>query len=208
MPEALLNEPGPTDAELDATLGNVVTPPAHEQCAPNVEVCDLPDVEDGPPNPNLVQKGEPDESSRATLPHRVHLLLIDSSDSESSVSAAAMTATTQTHHKYYFFNGQRVFLYYENRLTIYLHPNHLGSTVMETAYDGAQRSNQQYYAFGVKRGGGGLLAENKYTGQKADGTGLYYYNARTQRVPDDPALGQFVSPDTLVLDASRVGDYN
>ncbi len=43
-----------------------------------------------------------------------------------------------------------------------------------------------------------------YTGQKADPTGLYYDNARD----DDPSLGQFVSSDTIVPDASRVGDYN
>ena len=56
--------------------------------------------------------------------------------------------------------------------------------------------------------GGTLPTDHRYTGQKADGTGLSSANARTQRVPDDPALGQFVSPDTLVLAASRVGDYN
>ena len=43
-----------------------------------------------------------------------------------------------------------------------------------------------------------------HTNQKADGTGLYYYNARYY----DPSLGQFVSPDTIVPDASRVLAYN
>ena len=43
-----------------------------------------------------------------------------------------------------------------------------------------------------------------YTGQKADGTGLLYMNARYY----DPALGVFLSPDTVVADAGTVIDYN
>ena len=42
------------------------------------------------------------------------------------------------------------------------------------------------------------------TGQKSDGTGLLYYNARYY----DPALGTFLSPDTVVPDAGVVADYN
>jgi RHS repeat-associated protein len=47
-------------------------------------------------------------------------------------------------------------------------------------------------------------AYSTYTGQKADGTGLLYYNARYY----DPALGMFLSPDTVVPDAGTVIDYN
>ena len=43
-----------------------------------------------------------------------------------------------------------------------------------------------------------------FTGQKEDGTGLLYYNARYY----DPALGNFISPDSLVPDAGMVVDYN
>ena len=46
--------------------------------------------------------------------------------------------------------------------------------------------------------------DHQYTGQKQDGTGLYYDNARYY----DPALGQFVSPDTLVPDASRAPTFD
>jgi len=42
------------------------------------------------------------------------------------------------------------------------------------------------------------------TGQKSDGTGLLYYNARYY----DPQLGTFLSPDTLVPDGGRVVDFN
>lgn len=43
-----------------------------------------------------------------------------------------------------------------------------------------------------------------FTGQKADGTGLLYLNARYY----NPTLGQFLSPDTLVPDAGVLFDYN
>jgi RHS repeat-associated protein len=44
----------------------------------------------------------------------------------------------------------------------------------------------------------------RFTGQKKDASGLYYYNARYY----SPDLGQFISPDTLVPDPSNVQDYN
>ncbi|MFZ1754285.1 MAG: RHS repeat-associated core domain-containing protein [Caldilineaceae bacterium] len=40
-----------------------------------------------------------------------------------------------------------------------------------------------------------LSTDRTFTGQKSDGTGLLYYNARYY----DPALGTFLSPDTMVL---------
>ena len=49
-----------------------------------------------------------------------------------------------------------------------------------------------------------METDRTYTGQKADGTGLLYYNARYY----DPALGTFLSPDTVVPDAGAVIDYN
>lgn len=42
------------------------------------------------------------------------------------------------------------------------------------------------------------------TGQKRDGAGLLYMNARYY----DPQLGAFISPDTIVPDAGLVIDYN
>ncbi len=49
-----------------------------------------------------------------------------------------------------------------------------------------------------------MVTEHKFTGQKLDGTGLQYYNARYY----DPAIGVFLSPDTLVPDATGVFSYN
>jgi RHS repeat-associated protein len=56
----------------------------------------------------------------------------------------------------------------------------------------------------VRTSSGNLQTDRTYTGQKQDGTGLLYYNARYY----DPALGTFLSPDTIVPDASAVIDYN
>jgi RHS repeat-associated protein len=44
----------------------------------------------------------------------------------------------------------------------------------------------------------------RFTGQKEDATGLYYYNARYY----DPALGTFISADSLIPDPNNFWDYN
>ena len=53
-------------------------------------------------------------------------------------------------------------------------------------------------------GSGSFQTDRTFTGQKSDGTGLHFYNARYY----DSALGVFLSPDTLVPDAGAVVDYN
>ncbi|MCB0184891.1 MAG: RHS repeat-associated core domain-containing protein, partial [Caldilineaceae bacterium] len=67
----------------------------------------------------------------------------------------------------------------------------LGSTVLETNSAGNQTAAMKYYAYGNTRNGA-VVTEHKYTGQKYDSTGLYYYNSRYY----DPAIGAFISPDT------------
>ncbi len=109
--------------------------------------------------------------------------------------------------KYYFFAGQRIAMNKGGTL-YYLHSDHLGSTVLTT--QGATTVSQQYCAYGRKRtgttcpGGNSLPTGHTFTGQKLDGTGLQYYNARYY----DPTIGAFISPDTVVPDASNVFDYN
>ncbi|MEZ4868020.1 MAG: hypothetical protein R3C14_42220 [Caldilineaceae bacterium] len=89
--------------------------------------------------------------------------------------------TGATITKYYYFNGQRVAMRVNGTLT-YLHSDHLSSTVMETNSSGGLSTDEKYYAYGRQRDSGSVTtAPNghpKYTGQKLDGTGLYYYNAR------------------------------
>ena len=85
-----------------------------------------------------------------------------------------------------------------------LHTDHLGSTVLTTNQGNAVVSNERYFAYGRTRYGGIGVTDHRFTGQKRDGTGLQYYNARYY----DPELGQFLSPDTLVPDPSNLFDYN
>ncbi len=49
-----------------------------------------------------------------------------------------------------------------------------------------------------------MVTDHKFTGQKLDGTGLMYFNARYY----DPVIGAFISPDTIVPDPSNLFDYN
>ena len=86
----------------------------------------------------------------------------------------------------------------------YLHTDHLGSVAAVTTSTGAWSTHQAYYAYGKKRGGGTLPTTVNYTGQRLDGSGLMYYQARFY----DPVVGTFVSPDSIVPDAGLVADYN
>jgi len=49
-----------------------------------------------------------------------------------------------------------------------------------------------------------VVTDHKFTGQKLDATGLQYYQSRYY----DPAIGTFISPDTVIPDATSVFGYN
>ncbi len=90
-----------------------------------------------------------------------------------------------------------------NSLT-YLPGDHLSSTSLTTSGSSVLAS-RAYYAYGTTHSSSGdLKTDRTYTGQKSDGTGLLYYNARYY----DPQLGTFLSPDTIVPEAGAVIDYN
>ena len=105
--------------------------------------------------------------------------------------------------KYYRFNGQVVAMR-KNGVLSYLHGDHLGSTVATSNSSGNFSGQEWYHAYGRYRGGHELGTENRFTGQKLDGAGLMYFNARYY----DPELGQFLSPDTLVPDPTNLFAWN
>ena len=109
--------------------------------------------------------------------------------------------TTAISH--YSFGGLRIAV--KRGSTLYhLHGDHLGSTSLTTA-GSAVEAHRTYYAYGAERSAtGDLRTDHTFTGQKRDATGLMYYNARYY----DPALGTFISPDSMVPGAGQVINYN
>ena len=115
-----------------------------------------------------------------------------------------MTGTATTAVSHYSFGGLR-FAVKRGTALHHLHGDHLGSTSLTTDTAGAATASRAYYAYGAERSSTGeLQTDRTFTGQKRDATGLMYYNARYY----DPALGTFVSPDSLVPDPGMVIDYN
>ena len=85
--------------------------------------------------------------------------------------------------------------------TYYYHTDHLRSSSVVTDASGYKVEEIYYYPFGQTRlDSGSVNLHHKYTGQEEDAeTGLYYYNARYY----DPAIGRFVSADTMVPDPTN-----
>ncbi len=95
---------------------------------------------------------------------------------------------------YYFLGGRLVALRKGTTLE-YVHQEHLSGTALSTDSLGAQKSAIKYLPFGETRSSKGTLGTARmFTGQRLDGTGLYFYNARYY----DPTIGRFISPDNLV----------
>ena len=114
-----------------------------------------------------------------------------------------VTGGVTTAISHYSFGGLRVAVKRGGAL-YHLHGDHLGSTSLTTAGSVVEAS-RAYYAYGSERAASGdLQTDRTFTGQKSDATGLLYYNARYY----DPALGAFISPDSLVPNPARVVDYN
>ena|GEM_PF-1194677 len=102
--------------------------------------------------------------------------------------------STGVKKQYYSFGGSTVAMRDSLGNLTYLHSDHLGSVSLATTSNGNIASQQYFDPWGkVKSGGIGQTSLN-YTGQRLDGTGLLYYNARYY----DPALGKFLTPDTEI----------
>lgn len=83
----------------------------------------------------------------------------------------------------------------QRKVTFY-HTDHLGSTTLATDAQGQVVEQIAYTPYGtVSQQTGATNAPQKFTGQRLDAsTGLYFHNARYY----DPALGRFVSADSIV----------
>jgi RHS repeat-associated protein len=62
----------------------------------------------------------------------------------------------------------------------------------------------KYLPFGETRATVTVPTDKLFTGQRPDGTGLYYYNARYY----DPTIGRFISPDTIIQSMANPQCFN
>jgi RHS repeat-associated protein len=115
-----------------------------------------------------------------------------------------------TWRSYYYAGGQRVAMREQTATTnvvYYLHADHLGSASLVTCGNasgcgsvpsGDIVGQMRYTPYGETRSGypiGNVPTDRRFTGQaQEESLGLYFYNARWY----DPALGRFLSADTLV----------
>ena len=102
----------------------------------------------------------------------------------------------------YYFGGNLVAIKNDSGLQ-YVLQDHLGSATQTTNEDGEVSGTAGYLPYGASNFDDTLVAQ-KFTGQRLDGSGLYYYNARYY----DPDLGRFISPDTIVQDPANPQNLN
>ena len=117
------------------------------------------------------------------------------------VVVAGATALTRT--QYYEFGGQRTAMRVWRpgttaTVTTWLHGDALGSARAATTLSGAVAAGSltRYTPYGQTASGGGGPSDHTFTGQRSfvDAVGLMDYGARFY----DPALGRFVSADSVV----------
>jgi RHS repeat-associated protein len=99
--------------------------------------------------------------------------------------------------KYYYAGSTRIAVRKDGTL-YWLLGDHLGSTALTAYPNGNKKAELRYYPWGETRypnDTSGTPTSYRFTGQREDATiGLYFYNARFY----DPALGRFISADTIV----------
>jgi RHS repeat-associated protein len=110
--------------------------------------------------------------------------------------------TTGVVTTYYYLGGQLVAQSTGGTLK-YIHQDSLGSTSVMSTSTGTVDSSMTFYPFGATRTGS-VNTPKEFTGQRLEGTGLYYYGARYY----DATIGRFISPDTVVQDYKNPQNLN
>jgi RHS repeat-associated protein len=93
----------------------------------------------------------------------------------------------------YYYHGDNLVAKRAGTTMRYIHQDHLTGSSVVSGSAGALVNSIKYLPFGTARSGD-LPTDKKFTWQRLDSTGLYYYNARYY----DPTIGSFISPDTIV----------
>ncbi len=91
----------------------------------------------------------------------------------------------------------------ENSTLSYIHQDQLTGTAMVTDSNGSQVSSISYTPYCLTRSGD-VPTDKKFTGQRLDGMGLYYYGARYY----DPTIGRFISADPTIPDSNNPQGLN
>jgi RHS repeat-associated protein len=102
-----------------------------------------------------------------------------------------------------YYLGGRLIAQMEGATLNYIHQDHLTGTSVVSDSGGSLVSSIKYFPFGSTRSGS-VTTDKQFTGQRLDGTGLYYYGARYY----DAEIGRFISADTIVPDPANPQSLN
>jgi RHS repeat-associated protein len=114
--------------------------------------------------------------------------------------------SNSTYKEYYYAGAQRLAVN-DNGTLYWLLGDHLGSTSITANSGGGLYAELRYKPWGEERYTNGVTTPTRrqYTGQINDvEIGLYFYNARMY----SPALGRFISADTIVPGAGSPQAFN
>ncbi|MEM7128869.1 MAG: PKD domain-containing protein [Chloroflexota bacterium] len=134
-----------------------------------------------------------------------HVFKLTVFDKVSNESNASASVTPDSATKYYYLGADRVAMRNGNGV-LYLHGDHLGSTILVTTNSGQIASEKRYYPYGEERFKDGNQATDiSFTGQRIEfGFDLMDYQARYY----SPRLGKFISPDTIIPEPTFSQDWN